>query len=78
VANTILGILYGLLLFTMTFWAYRRGLKDGMNLVKGKEPEPVKTIFNTPVKEEPKLSPIIEGFQNIMNYNGDPQGGEGK
>lgn len=65
---------------------YRKGLKEGYEMAKGKVPEPiknpVKTIANAvdnmkqdkQAKEERKA--FLEGLNNLMNYDGEPQEGD--
>lgn len=71
-----------LLGFFMPLLCYRRGLKEGYELAKGKTPE----LTKTPVKalqyvlkgkqEGKEVNEFYEGLSNILNYDGNPQGGE--
>lgn len=68
--------------FFMPFLAYRKGIKDGYELANGKVPEPIKTpikVVKDFVKDKEKqkeVDKVVEGWNNIMNYDGTPQGGE--
>jgi len=75
----IFGIVFGLCLFLLPVWAYRRGIQDGINLSRGKPVEP----FKGPVKAvqeyreaketEKKNDELLEGLKNIFAYEGTPQ-----
>lgn len=73
-----------LLGFFMPNYCYRKGLKEGYEMAKGKVPEPikspVKTIQNTlgEKKQEKEVNLFFEGLNNIMNYDGNPQKGADK
>lgn len=79
----IMGLTFGLCLFILPFWAYRRGIKDGLALNQGKPIEPIQNPVKTIIqhvetraeKKETKeaSSAMIEGFNNLMSYNGDDQ-----
>lgn len=68
--------------FFMPLLCYRRGLKEGYELAKGKTPEPIKTPVKVVQdvikgkKEEKETNEFYEGLSNILNYDGNPQGGE--
>lgn len=71
----IAGVVFGLcLLFT-----YIAGLKQGLKLAQGKPPEqiikPIQDIVaNHAAKEATaETDRIIEGWNNIMSYTGEPQ-----
>lgn len=67
----------------MPIAAYRMGLKDGLEVERGKGPEPViekidrvvekvqkrKEIKLTKVEEKAKADATLEGYNNIMNFN---------
>jgi len=69
----IIGAILGLCFFMLSFWAYRRGIKDGIALSKGKTIQPIQTPIqavkkHTEAKEADKKQQE-EGIQNIMNYD---------
>lgn len=76
---TIIGVTFGLCLFILPLWAYRRGLKDGLAIQQGKAPEPIKTPVamykqHTEVKEAKReQSKLSQGIHNLMSYDGSPQ-----
>lgn len=84
----IIGIAFGLCLFILPLWAYRRGLKDGIALNQGKSIAPIQTpvqAFTQHVerKQEKKEAKAQEdamttGLANLMAYDGNPQPKEGK
>ena len=71
-----------LLGFFVPIICYRIGLREGYELAKGKTPEPIKNpvkvvqevINDNKTKKE--NSEYLEGLNNLLNYTGDPQGGE--
>jgi hypothetical protein len=72
----ITGIIYGLCLFLLPLWAYRKGLKDGLNINRGNNTiEPIKTPmqFHTERKqakqEKAEQDKFNEGLNNIFSYN---------
>lgn len=79
----IAGIVFGLCLFILPLWAYRRGIRDGLELNQGKTPEPIKSPVQAITehrerKQEKKQNKeaedaLAEGLANLMSYNGDPQ-----
>ena len=79
----IMGLTFGLCLFILPLWAYRRGLKDGLALNQGKPIEPIQnpvrayTEYREQRAEKKEVkeanSAMMEGFNNIMGYTGDPQ-----
>ncbi|MFD0673932.1 hypothetical protein [Cohnella sp. GCM10027633] len=79
----IAGIVFGLCLFILPLWAYRRGLRDGLALNQGKTPEPIKTpveaiIERREARAEQKETKaandaFAEGFANLMSFDGSPQ-----
>lgn len=75
-----------LLFLCISLWCYRRGLKDGLAIQRGGQPEPIKT----PVKmvqeyKAAKLDEVatkeakaegdrmIQGLANLLSYTGKPQ-----
>lgn len=72
----ILSIVLGLCFFIVPLWAYRLGLKDGLNI---KHDKPIETIgIKVPnpfekVKTDESNDKMTEGINNIMNYDGNPQ-----
>lgn len=79
----ITGALIGVCLFFIPFWAYRRGLQDGLKLNQGKPIEPIQNPVKSFVEYREKVadkketkeanSTLISGFNNIMSYDGTPQ-----
>lgn len=79
-ASVIIALAFLMSIFIISM--YKSGVKDGMRLAKGKEPEQ----FKTPVqvvrehKEKQQIQAendrITEGLANIFSYTGDPQGGD--
>lgn len=77
----MMGILFGCLFF-VPLWAYRRGLKDGLALNQGKQPEPIKSPvaavrdYKQAKVEKKQNDQLTEGLINLLNYNGERQGGD--
>jgi len=79
----ITGVAFGLCLFFVPLWAYRRGLKDGLALNQGKTIEPIKTpvevvqkhVEERTQKKEAKAAEdaMAQGLANLMAYDGSPQ-----
>lgn len=72
----ITGVVLGLCFFIVPVWAYRRGLKDGLGINQGKEIEPIRPSISTPfvqARDQHEMDKMMEGFNNIMTYTGDPQ-----
>lgn len=75
----ILSIVLGLCFFVVPLLAYRRGLKDGLNIQQGKQPEPIKSpVQHIRDRKEQKEAEkeqdmMMEGLQNILSYDGEPQ-----
>jgi hypothetical protein len=79
----IVGVVFGLCLFIIPLWAYRRGLKDGLALNQGKPVEPIKSpvqAYNElkdtqTVKKEAKVAndALSVGLANLMAYDGSKQ-----
>jgi hypothetical protein len=71
-----------LLGFFMPVTCYRKGLKEGYEMAKGKLPEPIKNPIKAvqevikSKKEEKNKNEFFEGLNNIMNYDGNPGGDE--
>jgi hypothetical protein len=71
-----------LLGFFMPVICYRKGLKEGYEMAKGKLPEPIKNPIKAvqevikSKKEEKNKNEFFEGLNNIMNYDGNPGGDE--
>lgn len=75
-----------LLGFFVPIICYRIGLKEGYEMAKGKTPSPIQSPVkkitegienrkeNKQAKEERKT--FLEGLNNIMNYDGEPQEGD--
>jgi hypothetical protein len=78
----ITGVIFGLCLFILPLWAYRRGLQDGLALNKGANTlEPIKgplaVIQERRKERETKKQNDFEtqGWANILAYDGTPQKG---
>lgn len=71
---SIMGVIFGLGLFIVPLWSYRRGLQDGLAIREGKPVEPL-NLPKLPVtkKEETLPDPVAEGIANIFSYDGTPQ-----
>lgn len=80
----ITGVTFGLCLFILPLWAYRRGLKDGLALNQGKKAiEPIKSPVQAIAehrerqveKKETKAAndAVSIGLMNLMSYDGTPQ-----
>jgi hypothetical protein len=70
----ILSIVLGLCFFILPLWAYRKGLQDGLNIKQDKPMEPIK--IPTPyqkVKTDESTDKMMQGLNNIMSYDGNPQ-----
>ncbi len=66
-----MAVLYGLFLLG----AYRKGLRDGLNISKGKEPEPIIKESVKPDTRGQELDARTESIlRNIDNYNGSAEG----
>lgn len=85
----IAGTAFGLCLFILPLWAYRKGLKDGLSLGQGKTTiEPIKTPVAVVQKavddrKQEKQSKeqedaMTKGLMNLMAYDGSPQPKEGE
>ncbi|MDD5486884.1 MAG: hypothetical protein PHW65_04960 [Dehalococcoidales bacterium] len=77
-----IGIAFGLCLFLIPLWAYRKGLKDGLSITQGKPVMPLLPNLN-PAKalQEHKQAKIdqaqqdlfMQGLTNIMAFDGKAQ-----
>jgi hypothetical protein len=71
-----------LLGFFMPVICYRKGLKEGYEMAKGKLPEPIKSPVKAvqevikSSKEKKETDEFLEGLNNLINYDGNPQGGD--
>lgn len=61
----------------MTLLVYRKGLTDGIDLIKHNEIKQIETPkFKLPVKKEEKQEDLIaSGLNNLMTYDGNPPKG---
>jgi hypothetical protein len=71
----ILSIVLGLCFFICPLWAYRLGLKDGLNI---KQDKPIQSLPKIPtpfqkVKTDEATDKVMQGIHNIMSYDGNPQ-----
>ncbi|MCT4545094.1 MAG: hypothetical protein N4A63_16310 [Vallitalea sp.] len=64
-----IGAIIGLCFFIVPIWAYRKGLKDGLNIKTNKPLEPIRNPVEIvqEVKEEKKLSKEEEQKQKEWN-----------
>jgi len=75
----IFGIALGLFFFIATIKAYTIGLKHGKQLANKEVPtinlNPIKAYTEHKEEKEAKTQQDLleEGYQNIMNYDGNPQ-----
>jgi hypothetical protein len=65
--------------FVTSFWAYRRGLKDGLALNNNKPIEPIKTpvaviqeVKTAKVTKEQEVR-TAQYLENLLNYTGETQ-----
>jgi len=78
ITNILVAIICTVAFFT-SFWAYRRGIKDGLALRDNKPIESIKTpvsVINEvrQVKEASKEEDIQSQFMtNLFGYSGEPQ-----
>lgn len=78
ITNILVAIICMVAFFT-SFWAYRRGIKDGLALRDSKPIEPIKSpvsVINEvrQVKEASKEEDIQSQFMtNLFGYSGEPQ-----
>ena len=49
--------------------SYRQGLKDGVNLAKGRTPEKIIPQKNKAVKNNETEDKLAKGLANILDYN---------
>lgn len=74
-ADLLTGAIFGMCFFIVPIWAYERGLKAGMRVSKGIEPEPLKSPVQVisdhkQAKVEKKVTDaFIEGFNNIFGFD---------
>ncbi len=76
----ITGAVIALCFFFVPIWAYRRGIQDGLALSQGKAPEPIATplqaferVTSKAQTQTTEQDLFIEGFQNLMSYDGTKQ-----
>ncbi len=73
--------IFGLCFFIIPLWAYRKGLKDGLNVTQGRAIEPIKTPLKLIEQhKEAKVTKaendrIAQGLANLFAYDGTPQKG---
>lgn len=74
---TIIGAVLGLCFFIIPVWAYRKGLKDGLSVNSGKDIEPIRTPvavikdYKQAIENEKQTDILMEGFSNLMAYDGE-------
>jgi hypothetical protein len=71
----IMGIVFGLCLFILPLWAYRKGVQDGLSIQQGKPIAPIQKPLTKANKASDEVSKFIEGINNIMAYDGETQKG---
>jgi hypothetical protein len=71
----ILSIVLGLCFFIVPVWAYRQGLKDGLNIKQDKPIEPLPRLTTPFQKAQTDVATdkMMEGLHNLMSYDGNPQ-----
>lgn len=75
----ILGAVIALGFSFMCLWAYRKGLKDGLEVNQGKDIAPIKTPlkvaqdFQQAKEEKEEYNKVLQGYNNLLNYDGTPQ-----
>lgn len=79
----ISGVVIGLCLFILPLWAYRRGIKDGMELSKGNTLPQIDTPIEAIQKRveshqqakeaKDQQDSMTDGIMNILAYDGSPQ-----
>jgi len=73
--NATITAAYIIAAFFMGFLTYRKGLKEGLNISKGKE-NPIEPIIKNNVVKMQSKKPediIMQGIENILLYDGTPQ-----
>jgi hypothetical protein len=75
----IVGALLGLFLFIFPLLAYRKGIMDGVTLRSENKITPLGESFSfrkpsENVANDLETKAVVEGFNNIMAYDGRPQG----
>ncbi|OMF38780.1 hypothetical protein BK133_00825 [Paenibacillus sp. FSL H8-0548] len=68
----IMGIVFGLCLFIVPLWAYRRGLQDGLGIRRDKPIQPITPIIPKPfekAKASVEEDKMMQGMQNLMSYD---------
>lgn len=79
IATTVMAVFF----FFLCLWAYREGIRTGMNLAKGIAPEPFKNPVQAIVerkeakKAKAEEDAIVQGMNNIFSYDGTVQKGGG-
>lgn len=79
----IMGLTFGLCLFILPLWAYRKGLNDGLALNQGKPIEPIQNPITAIVKHVEAVAEkkeikanndyVAQGVANLMSYDGNDQ-----
>lgn len=57
--------------FSLAFYAYRKGLQDGIAVSKGREIKPLRNDITKPQAHKPDLA--TQGLMNILAYDGTEQ-----
>lgn len=71
----IMGMVYGLCLFIIPFWAYRKGLQDGLSIKKDKPIQPIASPVTAvtkafeKVRDKTEEDKLAQGMQNLMSYD---------
>lgn len=79
-ASVIIALAFLMSIFSVRM--YQKGVKDGMQIAKGREPTQAKGLIEVlQDKHQEKIDKkevdkALEGWNNIMNYDGNPQGGD--
>lgn len=66
--SCLIGLVFGLIFFIACIKAYAIGLKHGKQIACGNVPE-VKIMPELKKETEPEPNPIVEGINNVLNFN---------
>ena len=58
----------------MPMFCYRKGLKEGFEMAQGKAPHNEPITSKKPEKMSEEQLKYIEGLNNLLSYDGEPQG----
>jgi len=69
----IIGLSSGIAFFAISYLGFRTGLRLGMETAKGKTPPKI-SLPAKKDKQGPLAHELLQGYANMMAYNGDPKG----